>query len=128
MSFPRTIAYVLALVALALPARDAAHAQENAVRIEFAGDSSRSTVIGAFRRSGTVYVSLNDLAQIFQLATYESSESQKFEVKKLPLRMKVAGERLPAPCQGRLRRQFLFRAARVVPPPPAPGVPGQRLV
>ncbi|HTY59377.1 MAG TPA: N-acetylmuramoyl-L-alanine amidase [Bacteroidota bacterium] len=91
MSFPRTIAYVLALVALALPARDAAHAQENAVRIEFAGDSSRSTVIGAFRRSGTVYVSLNDLAQIFQLATYESSESQKFEVKKLPLRMKVAG-------------------------------------
>ncbi len=91
MPTPRTLTYAVTLLALLLPARDTARAQDNAVRVEFAGDSARSTVIGAFRRSGSVYVSLNDLAQIFSLATYESRESQKFEVKKLPLRLKVTG-------------------------------------
>jgi len=69
-----------------------AQAQENAVRVEFAADSSRSTVIGAFRRNGFVYVSLNDIAHVFSLATYASPQTQKFEVKRVPLRLKVSGE------------------------------------
>jgi N-acetylmuramoyl-L-alanine amidase len=84
-------AYAPALLALLLLPREASRAQENAVRIEFAGDSARSTVIGAFRRAGMVYVSLNDLAHVFSLATYESRESQKFEIKHPPLRLKVSG-------------------------------------
>ncbi len=87
----RALTYAAALVLLFAPARERPHAQGNSIRIEFAGDSARGTVIGAFRRSSTVYVSLNDLAQVFSLATYESRESQKFEIKKVPLRMKVAG-------------------------------------
>ncbi len=91
MRSPRRVTYVAALLALFIYPREASRAQENAVRIEFAGDTARSTVIGAFRRGGMVYVSLNDLAQIFSLATYESRESQKFEIKRLPMRLKVAG-------------------------------------
>jgi N-acetylmuramoyl-L-alanine amidase len=91
MRSPRGFTYAAALLALLFLPRESSRAQDNAVRIEFAGDSARSTVIGAFRRSGTVYVSLNDLAQIFSLATYESRETQKFEIKRLPLRLKVAG-------------------------------------
>ena len=88
---PRKLTFGAALLALFLCPRGESRAQENAVRIEFAGDSARTTVIGAFRRSGIVYVSLNDLAQVFSLATYESRESQKFEIKRLPMRLKVAG-------------------------------------
>jgi len=33
----------------------------------------------------------NDLAQMFSLSTYESRESQKFEIKRLAMRLKVAG-------------------------------------
>jgi len=87
----RALTYAAALVLLFAPVRERPRAQGNSIRIEFAGDSARGTVIGAFRRSGTVYVSLNDLAQVFSLSTYESRESQKFEVKKAPLRLKVAG-------------------------------------
>lgn len=87
----RALTYASALVVLLALVRECPQAQGNSIRIEFAGDSARGTVIGAFRRAGTVYVSLNDLAQVFSLATYESRESQKFEVKKVPLRMKVAG-------------------------------------
>ncbi|HEX7572447.1 MAG TPA: hypothetical protein VF514_05090, partial [Bacteroidota bacterium] len=91
MRSPGRLTYGAALLALFIYPREASRAQENAVRIEFAGDTARSTVIGAFRRAGMVYVSLNDLAQIFSLATYESRESQKFEIKRLPMRLKVAG-------------------------------------
>jgi N-acetylmuramoyl-L-alanine amidase len=85
------LTYAAALLACTALFRDAAGAQENAVRIVFAGDSARGTVIGAFRRAGNVYVSLNDFAQVFSFATYESRESRKFEVKRLPLRLKVSG-------------------------------------
>jgi N-acetylmuramoyl-L-alanine amidase len=91
MRFPRRLTYAAAFLTLLVLPREASRAQGNAVRIVFAGDSARSTVIGAFRRSGMVYVSLNDLAQIFSLSTYESRESQKFEIKRLPVRLKVAG-------------------------------------
>lgn len=83
-------AILLGTAALVLPFAGM-RAQQNAVRIEFAGDSSRSTVIGAFRRGGTLYASLSDLAQVFSLATYENTETHKLEVKLPPLRMKVAG-------------------------------------
>ena len=91
MRFPRRFTYPAALLALLVLPREPSRAQDNAVRIEFAGDTARSTVIGAFRRAGMVYVSLNDLAQMFSLSTYESRESQKFEIKRLPMRLKVAG-------------------------------------
>ncbi|HXX65015.1 MAG TPA: N-acetylmuramoyl-L-alanine amidase [Bacteroidota bacterium] len=81
----------LVLGSVALLASDAARAQQNAVRIEFAGDSSRTTVIGAFRRGGTLYASLSDLAQVFSLATFENTQTHKLEVKRPPLRLKVAG-------------------------------------
>ena len=91
MRSPRRFTYAAALLALLVFPREASRAQGNAVRVEFAGDSARSTVIGAFKRSGMVYVSLNDLAQIFSLATYENRESRKFEIKRSPLRLRVAG-------------------------------------
>ena len=91
MRSPRKLTYAAAFLALLLLPGEASRAQENAVKIEFAGDTARSTVIGAFKRGGMVYVSLNDLAQIFSLATFESRESQKFEIKRLPMRLKVAG-------------------------------------
>ncbi|HMK38749.1 MAG TPA: hypothetical protein VK569_05375, partial [Bacteroidota bacterium] len=91
MNAPRMLTYAAAILALQVLTRERVTAQENSVRIEFAGDSARSTVMGAFRRAGTVYVSLNDLAQIFSLSTYEGQESRKFEVKRLPLRLKVSG-------------------------------------
>ena len=91
MRSPRNCTYAAALLALLALSRETPRAQTNAVRIEFAGDSARGTVIGAFMRSGFVYASLNDLAQVFSLATYESRESQKFEIKRLPLRLKVTG-------------------------------------
>ena len=85
----RPILIAIAFAAAALPAPAAA--QENAVQVEFAADSARSTVIGAFKRNGFVYVSLNDIAHVFSLATYASPETQKFEVKRVPLRLKVSG-------------------------------------
>ena len=91
MRIARILTYAVPLLALCTIPREASHAQENSVRIEFAGDSARGTVIGAFRRSGTVYVSLNDLAHLFSLPTYESPESQKFEIKRLPMRLKATG-------------------------------------
>jgi N-acetylmuramoyl-L-alanine amidase len=91
MHIPGGLTYAAALLGLCLLRPDVCRAEDNAVRVVFASDSSRNTVIGAFRRSGTVYVSLNDLAQIFSLATYESRESQKFEIKKPPLRLKATG-------------------------------------
>ena len=84
---------ILLACALAAPALQAPlRAQENAVRVVFAGDSARATVIGAFRRNGFVYVSLNDIAHVFSLATYASPQTQKFEVKRVPLRLKVSSE------------------------------------
>ena len=91
MRIPGGLTYAAALLGLCLLAPEVSRAQDNAVRVVFAADSTRNTVIGAFRRSGTVYVSLNDLAQIFLLATYESRESQKFEIKRPPLRLKATG-------------------------------------
>ena len=70
-----------------LPAR----AQQNSVRVEFTGDSLRATVVGAFQRGGTLYVSLTDLTHIFTSNTYENREARKLEIKRPGLRIKVAG-------------------------------------
>ena len=52
---------------------------------------------------------------MFHLATYESSESQKFEVKKLPLRLKVAGGNpLSSSRTARGTRTFYQLPAKVV--------------
>jgi N-acetylmuramoyl-L-alanine amidase len=66
-------------------------AQEHTLRIEFENDPSRNTVIGVFRKHGTLYASLSDLAQILSLSTYENSVTHKLEIKQPPYRIKVTG-------------------------------------
>lgn len=67
------------------------HAQTNSLRVEFTGEPQRSTAIGAFRRGEALYVSLNDLAHVFNVTTYENKDARKIELKRGPLRVKVTG-------------------------------------
>jgi N-acetylmuramoyl-L-alanine amidase len=64
-------------------------AQTNALRIEFTGEPQRATAIGAFRRGDVLYVSLNDLAHVFNVGTYENREAGKLELKRGSMRVKV---------------------------------------
>jgi N-acetylmuramoyl-L-alanine amidase len=86
----RTLTYAVCVCACVLPGLSARAQQQNAVRVEFTGDSLRATVAGAFQRSGTLYVSLTDLTHIFASNTYENSEARKLEIKRPGLRIKVA--------------------------------------
>lgn len=65
-------------------------AQENTMRVELQNDPSRNIRIGMFRQQGTVYGSLNDLADVLSLDLYENYDLRKLELKQVPLRMKVA--------------------------------------
>jgi N-acetylmuramoyl-L-alanine amidase len=56
------------------------HAQQNTLRVDFENDPSRSTTMGIVRKQNTVYGSLNDLARIFSLSTYENSAARKLEL------------------------------------------------
>jgi N-acetylmuramoyl-L-alanine amidase len=67
-------------------------AQEHSLTVQFTEDPSRNTSIGIFRRQGTLYGSLTDLAAIFSLGTYENTEAGKFEIKRPPYRIKVASD------------------------------------
>ncbi len=64
-------------------------AQDNSIRVQLEGSNEPSTSIGIFRRNGTVYGSLTDLAALFSLSTYANPATQKFEIKKPPYRIKV---------------------------------------
>lgn len=87
----RTYPALLLICALLLPVLHDSFAQQNAVRIEFTGEPSRTTDIGAFRRTGTLYVSLTDLVHLFSLSSYENRDARKLEVKRTSLRIKVSG-------------------------------------
>jgi N-acetylmuramoyl-L-alanine amidase len=67
----------------------AGEAQENALRVEVGGDRGKPTIAGAFQRSGTLYVSLSDLAHILKLSTYENASAGKLEIKHSDYRIKV---------------------------------------
>jgi N-acetylmuramoyl-L-alanine amidase len=64
-------------------------AQDNSIRVQLEGSTQPSTSIGIFRRNGTVYGSLTDLAALFSLSTYANPATQKFEIKQPPYRIKV---------------------------------------
>jgi N-acetylmuramoyl-L-alanine amidase len=66
-------------------------AQPNTIRVHFEADPGRTIVIGAFQRQGIIYGSLNDIASVFSLGTYENRDARKFEIKHSPLRLKVTG-------------------------------------
>ena len=63
--------------------------KSNALRIEFTGEPQRATAIGAFRRGEVLYVSLNDLAHVFGVGTYENRDAGKMELKRASQRVKV---------------------------------------
>jgi N-acetylmuramoyl-L-alanine amidase len=78
---------LLGLLVAVLPLR----AQTNSLRVEFTGEPGRSTSVGAFRRGEALYVSLNDLAHVFNVPTYENRVTRKIELKRGSLRVKVTG-------------------------------------
>jgi hypothetical protein len=68
-----------------------ARAQENIVRVVFKEDPSRTSVIGAFERNGTVYGSLSDIASLFSLSLKKAEDAQKAEVSGKPYRVRFTG-------------------------------------
>ncbi len=68
------------LLTFLLPATSAP-AQENTLRVVLDNEGGRTTVVGAFRRGTTTYVSLNDLIQIERLNSYENRKTRKLEIK-----------------------------------------------
>jgi N-acetylmuramoyl-L-alanine amidase len=64
-------------------------AQENSLRVEFGADRGKPTIVGAFQRSGVLYVSLSDLVHIMRLNTYESAGTGKLEIKFPDYRVKI---------------------------------------
>lgn len=65
-------------------------AQENPLRLIFDAEPSRKATVGAFRQRGVVYVSVDDLAKVFALNTYQNRDARKLELKELPLRLTVS--------------------------------------
>ena len=63
---------------------------QNTLPVTFSGNASRSTQIGMFVRSGSVYGSINDLAGVFKLQTFYNSESQKLELRSAEYTVKVS--------------------------------------
>jgi N-acetylmuramoyl-L-alanine amidase len=76
---------------LALDWLSPARAQQNTIRVVFREDPSRTSVIGAFERNGTVYGSLSDLAAIFSLPLKKSDEAHKAEITGASYRVRVTG-------------------------------------
>ncbi len=84
--------HILACVLLyAMASLGVARAQENIVRVVFKEDPSRTSVIGAFERNGTVYGSLSDIASLFSLSLKRTEDAQKAEVSGKPYRVRFTG-------------------------------------
>ncbi|MCC6395541.1 MAG: N-acetylmuramoyl-L-alanine amidase [Bacteroidetes bacterium] len=86
----RSSTLIIALALLVVCASPA-EAQDNTVRVVVDQDRLHSTVIGVFRTRGILYASLTDLAQTFQLTSYENVAAAKMELKQGPYRIKVTG-------------------------------------
>jgi N-acetylmuramoyl-L-alanine amidase len=84
--------HILACALLyAMASLGVARAQENIVRVVFKEDPSRTSVIGAFERNGTVYGSLSDIASLFSLSLKKTEDAQKAEVSGKPYRVRFTG-------------------------------------
>jgi len=68
-----------------------ARAQDSIIRVVFKEDPSRTSVIGAFERNGTVYGSLSDIASLFSLSLKRIEDAQKAEVSGKPYRVRFTG-------------------------------------
>ncbi len=68
-----------------------ARAQDR-IRVEFRSDPGRDASVAALRSGGYLYASLNDLARVFNLGTFENAASQKFEVKVGMFRVKITAD------------------------------------
>ncbi len=89
---PLRTPHILACALLyAMASLGVARAQENIVRVVFKEDPSRTSVIGAFERDGTVYGSLSDIASLFSLSLKRAADAQKAEVSGKPYRVRFTG-------------------------------------
>jgi N-acetylmuramoyl-L-alanine amidase len=79
------------LAAACLAAAVPLSAQDNTIQVRFSEDPVRTAAIGIFRDKGTLYASLNDLADVCSLGVYENRSARKLEVKHPPYRLKVTG-------------------------------------
>ncbi|MFN0156455.1 MAG: N-acetylmuramoyl-L-alanine amidase [Bacteroidota bacterium] len=62
---------------------------QNTIRVEFQDNPSRNSAINALRLQGTPYGSINDMAEIFSLETFENNDVRKLDLKLPPMRMKI---------------------------------------
>lgn len=88
---PRTAHTIACVLLCAMVSLGAARAQETIVRVVFKEDPSRTSVVGAFERNGTVYGSLSDIASLFSLSLKRSGDAQKAEVSGKPYRVRFTG-------------------------------------
>jgi N-acetylmuramoyl-L-alanine amidase len=70
-------------------------AQQSSLRVEFENDPSRSTTIAVLQKQNGFYCSLNDLARIFSLTTYENTAASKLEISARPEESGKRGEPPP---------------------------------
>jgi len=89
---PRRAFHILPfLLLLAAGCHGIARGQGNTIRVVFQEDPSRTTVVGAFERNGTVYGSLSDISSLFSLSLKKSEDAQKAEISGKPYRVKFTG-------------------------------------
>jgi len=88
---PTTI--LVSLLTLLLSAFIASQAvSQERIRVEFRSDRDRDASVAALRSGGFIYASLNDLARVFNLGTFENRGSGKFEVKAGMFRVKFTSD------------------------------------
>ncbi len=67
-------------------------AAQDRIRIEYPSDPGREASVAALRSGGYLYASLNDLARVFNLGTFENAASGKFEIKTGMFRVKFTAD------------------------------------
>ena len=87
----RALHILASLLLFAMAGIGVARAQDNIVRVVFKEDPSRTSVIGAFERNGTVYGSLSDIASLFSLSLKRAEDAPKAEVSGTPYRVRFTG-------------------------------------
>jgi N-acetylmuramoyl-L-alanine amidase len=83
------------LIALLLPVFSGSHAvaqTRDRIRVEFTTDPGREASVAALRSGGYLYASLNDLARVFNLGTFENAASGKYEIKAGMFRVKITAD------------------------------------
>jgi len=65
---------------------------QDRIPVEFRSDPTREASVRAFRSGGYLYASLNDLARVFNLGTFENAASGKYEIKTGVFRVKITAD------------------------------------